>query len=116
MRNYAIKIAKENQAELMILYVVSSLMNAVSNVLSMNGEPNEITAKNQLHELWQSLDEDEIEADLIVQCGDPFTKIMSCVNSQKNDVIIMGTSLVPRLPDLPGYLEKLPFRPTSVLC
>ncbi len=90
--NYAIKTAKKNQAKLMILYVVSSLRRSVSNIFSMNGESVQITAKNKICELWESLDENEIEADLVVQCGDPFTEIMSCARSQKNDVIVMGTN------------------------
>lgn len=90
--NYAIKVAKKNQAKLMILYVVSSLRSSVSNVFSMNDESVQITAKNKICALWESLGENEIEADLVVQCGDPFTEIISCARSQKNDVIVMGTN------------------------
>ena len=47
---------------------------------------------NQLGEFWQSLSEHEIEADLVIKYGDPFTEILSCAKSRKNDVIVMGTS------------------------
>ncbi len=50
--NYAVKIANKNQAEIIVLYVVSSLRSVVSNVLSKTGEAKVIAAEDQLERVW----------------------------------------------------------------
>ena len=93
--SYSVKIAKKNGAELIVLYIVPYLKNTVSNFLFKEKDSNltvKKAAMNQLGEFWQSLSEHEIEADLVVKYGDPFTEILSCAKSRKNDVIVMGTS------------------------
>jgi len=92
--NYAIKIAKKHRAELTVLYVVSYLKGTGSQAFSKDKGPNltiKKGAKNQLEESWKSLGENEIEADLVVEYGDPFTEIMRCAKSKKNDVVVMGS-------------------------
>jgi len=91
---YSIKIAKTHRAELMVLYVVSSLSNVASHTLSDQSISNSkahLATINQLNEFWQSMDEDEIEAGLVVEYGDPFDEIMRYAKFNYNDLIVMGT-------------------------
>jgi nucleotide-binding universal stress UspA family protein len=91
---YSIKIAKTHRAELMVLNVVSHLKNAAFHSLSDKSVSNSkvhLAAKNQLEEFWKSMGKNEIEADLIVEFGDPFAEIMRYAKSKKNDIIVMGT-------------------------
>ena len=47
--------------------------------------------KNSLDGLLRSTGENGIEADLVLEYGDPFTEIMNFAKSKKNDIIVMGT-------------------------
>ena len=93
--NYSIKIVKKYHANLMVLYVISHLRNAASHTLSekspYNFKDQFAGTKNQLEEFWKSIGENEIEADLELGFGDPFTVIMRYAKSKKNDIIVMGT-------------------------
>ena len=91
---YSIKIAKTHHAKLMVLHVISQLGNAVSHSLSDKSLSNSkvhLAAENQLEEFWKSMDENEIEADLVIEYGDPFAEITRYAKSNKNDIIVMGT-------------------------
>jgi nucleotide-binding universal stress UspA family protein len=91
---YSIKIAKTHQAKLMVLLVVSHLGNAASHTpsdQSISNSKTHLASKNQLEKFWESMGENEIEADLTVEYGDPFTEIMGYAKSNKNDIIVMGT-------------------------
>jgi len=91
---YSIKIAKTHRAELIVLHVVSRLGNAASHSLSDKSVSNSkvhFAAKHQLEEFWKSMGENEIEADLTVEYGDPFDEIMRYAKSNKIDIIVMGT-------------------------
>jgi len=92
--HYSIKIAKTHRAELIVLHVVSSLSNDASHTLSdqsISNSKDHLAAINQLDEFWKSMDEDEIEAGLVVEYGDPFDEIMRYAKSNNNDLIVMGT-------------------------
>ena len=82
---YSIKIAKTHCAKLMVLYVESRFNNDVFNLTA------NMVAKNQLEAFWESMGENEIEANLVIKYGDPFTEIMRYAKSNKNDIIVMGT-------------------------
>lgn len=92
---YSITIAKKHRAKLMVLYVISHLRNTASHTLSekspYNFKDQFAGTKNQLEEFWKSTGENEIEADLELGFGDPFTVIMRYAKSKKNDIIVMGT-------------------------
>ena len=91
---YSIKIARTHRAELMILYVVSHIRNAAFHTLSdqsISNSKTHLAAINQLDEFWKSMGENEIEADLVVEYGDPFAEITRYAQSNKNDIIVMGT-------------------------
>ena len=91
---YSIKIAKTHSAKLMVLHVISHLGNSASHTLSdqsISNSKTHLAAKNQLEEFWKSLDENEVEADLVIEYGDPFAEITRYAKSNKNDIIVMGT-------------------------
>ncbi|WP_299982915.1 universal stress protein [Desulfobacula sp.] len=93
--NYSIKIAKAHRAELMVLHVVSHLENTASYSFSDKSvssfKDDFLWAKNQLEKFWEAIGGNEIETDLELGFGDPFTEIMRYAKSKKNDVIVMGT-------------------------
>lgn len=92
---YSIKIAKAQRAKLMVLHVESHFQKAGLQADFRKGVSNlknELAAtKNQLEEFWKFMGENEVEADLVVEYGDPFTEIMRYAKSKKNDIIVMGT-------------------------
>ena len=90
--NYAVKIANKNQAEIIVLYVVSSLRNVVSNVLSKTGEAKVIAPEDQLERFWQSVNKNDMKVELVVKYGDPFSEIISYAENHNNDVMVMGTN------------------------
>ena len=90
--NYAVKIANKNQAEIIVLYVVSSLRSVVSNVLSKTGEAKVIAAEDQLERFWQSVNKNDMKVELVVKYGDPFSEIISYAENHNNDVMVMGTN------------------------
>jgi len=93
--NYSVKIVKKYHAKLTIVHVVSHFQNAGFHADFKKGVSNlqnELAAaKNQLDRFWKSIGEDEIEADLVLEYGDPFAEIMSFAKSKKNDIIVLGT-------------------------
>lgn len=93
--NYSVKIVKKYHAKLTIVHVVSHFQKAGFHADFRKGVSNlkdELaTAKNQLDGFWRSIGENEIEADLVLGYGDPFSEIMSFAKSKKNDIIVLGT-------------------------
>jgi len=91
---YSIKIAKAQRAKLMVLHIVSHLKNAAFHSIADKSAFNStalLASKNHLENFWKSMGENEIEADLVVEYGDPFAEITRYAKSKKNDIIVMGT-------------------------
>ena len=91
---YSIKIAKAQRAKVMVLYIISHLKNSAFHSLVNKSAFNStahLASKNHLKNFWKSMGENEIEANLTVEYGDPFDEIMRYAQSNKNDIIVMGT-------------------------
>ncbi|MCP4757694.1 MAG: universal stress protein [Proteobacteria bacterium] len=96
---YAVEFTKQLQAKLTLLTVTDpDSLNVLNDYGYFSPElhkkilaESEKREKKELERFWKSTTDIEVEAEMVVQAGDPFSEIIKYANSNAMDIIIMGT-------------------------
>lgn len=91
---FAIELAKQHQAHLIIFHVVSPpnpFVYTQASAIELAKSDSKTNVEKMVEEYWESLGETDIEPEFIIKEGDPFDKIMRYAKQKACNLIVMGT-------------------------